>query len=168
MVRTQSRFRNLIKGAVAGLLATFPMTLFMRTAWRMLPPQEKYPLPPRQLTNRLVQELEPPVRLNQDRLTALTYLLHFLFGAATGALYGVLEDRVPLHDDTKGPLMGMAVWAGSYLGWIPLLRMLPPATRHPWQRNVLMIVTHLIWGLALGTFTRMLKSKKGAYSIPLE
>jgi hypothetical protein len=46
--------------------------------------------------------------------------------------------------------MGVAIWAGSYLGWLPTVGILTPATRHPWRRNLLMIVAHVIWGVALG------------------
>ena len=157
MARKNSPFQNMINGAVAGLLATVSMTLFMRAAWRMLPRWEQYPLPPRLITTRLVQEVEPRPRLDQDNLTGLTLVLHFLFGAATGALYGVIEEKIPLNETGKGMLMGTAVWTGSYLGWIPLLRILTPATEHPWRRNVLMIVAHFVWGGALGILTRRLK-----------
>ncbi|HAE50229.1 MAG: hypothetical protein CMO30_07955 [Tistrella sp.] len=41
------------------------------------------------------------------------------------------------------------MWAASYLGWIPAARILKPATRHPWRRNLLMIAAHLVWGASL-------------------
>jgi uncharacterized membrane protein YagU involved in acid resistance len=157
MDRTDSPFTNMIKGAVAGLLATVPMTLFMRAAWRLLPRREQYPLPPRLITTQLVRQVQPPQRIDQDNLTALTLLLHFLFGAAMGAIYGVIEGKVRLNEPVKGTLMGTAVWSGSYLGWLPLLGILTPATEHPKRRNVLMIVAHFIWGGALGVLTQKLK-----------
>jgi hypothetical protein len=160
MKREHSLFEKLMKGAVAGLLATVPMTVFMRAAWRTLPQREKYPLPPRLITRKLVSEVEPPQRVDPDRLSTLTYLLHFLFGAATGSLYGVIEDKVPLDQSVKGLLMGLAVWTGSYLGWIPLLGILPPATRHPWRRNLLMIIAHIVWGVSLGMFTERMNARR--------
>ena len=154
---------KLIKGGVAGFLATVPMTVFMLTAWRKLPAREKYPLPPRLITRRLVQEAGVEQKVDADELTWLTLTLHFLFGAATGSLYGLVEDRVELNDALKGSLMGMAVWSGSYLGWIPAFGILPPATEHPWRRNLLMIVAHLIWGSALGRLTRMMSAQHQPY-----
>jgi hypothetical protein len=50
----------------------------------------------------------------------------------------------------KGAAYGVAVWTGSYLGWIPTLGLLKPATRHPAERNALMLAAHLVWGAALG------------------
>jgi len=160
MARFNSPFQNLVKGALAGLLATLPMTIFMRSAWRMLPRREKYPLPPRLITRRLTKETGVDEKLDANELTWLTLTLHFLFGAATGSLYGVLEPRVPLNETVKGSLMGLAVWSGSYLGWLPAFHILPPATQHPWRRNVLMIAAHLVWGIALGIFTRIMSAHR--------
>lgn len=43
------------------------------------------------------------------------------------------------------------VWSGSYLGLLPALNILPPATEHPPGRNALMIAAHVVWGSVLGT-----------------
>ncbi|MGE5643930.1 MAG: DUF6789 family protein [Byssovorax cruenta] len=160
MRQINSPFDQLVKGAIAGLLATVPMTIFMRSAWRLLPKREKYPLPPRLITRRLTKETGVDDQLDADQLTWLTLTLHFLFGAATGALYGVIEPRVPLNENIKGSLMGMAVWSGSYLGWIPAFHILPPATEHPGRRNLLMILAHRVWGIALGLATRIMNARR--------
>jgi hypothetical protein len=154
MIREISPAQKIMRGAAAGLLATVPMTAFMRAAWRLLPRREQYPLPPRLITRKVTDEKEP------DRLTVLTYVFHFLFGAATGSVYAAIEDKVPLHSSAKGILMGLAVWTGSYLGWIPLMGILPPATKHPLRRNLLMIVAHVIWGFALGRLTRVMNPRR--------
>jgi uncharacterized membrane protein YagU involved in acid resistance len=146
----------MLQGAVGGLLATLPMTIFMLMAWKRLPEREKYPLPPRLITRNVVKQVESPQRLGNRNLTALTLLLHFLYGALTGSLYGTFEQRIPLDRSLKGSLYGVSVWVGSYLGWIPALGILSPATKHPWRRNVLMIASHLVWGTSLGVFTRLL------------
>lgn len=99
-------------------------------------------------------------KVDQEELTWLTFTLHFLFGAFAGSLYGIVENKVPLHESAKGSLMGIAVWSGSYLGWIPALGILPPATEHPWRRNLLMIVAHLVWGSALGMLSRIMSARR--------
>lgn len=159
MAHGDSLPQKMLQGAVAGLLATIPMTIFMLTAWKRLPEREKYPLPPRLITRNLVKEVQPPRKLGNRKLTALTLLLHFLFGAVTGSLYGLIEEKIPLKNGSaKGSLYGLSVWSGSYLGWIPALGILSPATKHPWHRNVLMIVAHLIWGTALNNLTHSLSA----------
>jgi uncharacterized membrane protein YagU involved in acid resistance len=155
----KSPYLKLMQGAAAGLIATVPMTLFMRSIWKRLPAREQYALPPRQVTRNVVRPRRF-FRLSPANQTILTLLLHFLFGAATGSVYGMLEDKVPLREYVKGPLTGMAVWTGSYLGWIPAFGVLPPATEHPWRRNLMMIAAHLIWGMVLGVLAGITSSKK--------
>src|SRR5262249_36443677 len=57
----------------------------------------------------------------------------------------------------KGTAYGLAVWAGSYLGLLPALGILSPATRHPPRRTALMIAAHVVFGSALGVFTDLLE-----------
>lgn len=155
---------KLIAGAGAGLIATLPMTLFMRSAWKRLPADERYALPPRQITRQVMRPRQF-WKLRAEQQTTLTLLLHFLFGAAMGSVYGMVEEKVPMRAPVKGPLAGMLVWAGSYLGWIPALGILPPATEHPWRRNVMMIVAHLIWGMTLGVLAGVTGSRKNYITI---
>ncbi|MCG6116147.1 MAG: DUF1440 domain-containing protein [Mesorhizobium sp.] len=117
--------------------ATMAMTIGMRLLFKGLAGQERYPLPPRELTEGI---LPAP----KKALPALTLLAHFGYGAVAGALFTWLP-----HSLRNGPVYGAAVWAVSYLGWIPASKVLHPATRHPMRRNLLMIAVHLIWGLAL-------------------
>lgn len=150
---------KIVQGAAAGLAATLPMTLFMRSFWKRLPAEEQYALPPRQITRQVVSPRRFR-RMSAGNQTALTLLFHFLFGAAAGSIYGLVEEKIPLNRSVKGSLAGMAVWSGSYLGWIPALGILPPATEHPWRRNVMMIAAHLVWGLTLGILAEVTSSKK--------
>ncbi len=145
----KSPYLKLIQGAAAGLIATVPMTLFMQAVWKRLPAKEQYALPPRQVTRNVIRPRRF-YRLSREKQTMLTLVLHFLFGAATGSVYGVVEETIPLQKALKGSLAGLVVWAGSYLGWIPVFGILPPATEHPWRRNMMMIAAHLVWGSVLG------------------
>jgi uncharacterized membrane protein YagU involved in acid resistance len=53
-----------------------------------------------------------------------------------------------------GATFGLGVWVASYLGLMPMLGILRPATRHPARRNALMIAAHLVWGGVLGGLMR--------------
>jgi hypothetical protein len=61
-----------------------------------------------------------------------------------------------------GTLYGLVVWGASYLGLVPALGLLSPATRHPRRRNALMIAAHLVWGAALGLLAAQRPRKHGA------
>ena len=160
----KSPYPKLIQGAGAGLIATVPMTLFMRSVWKRLPEQEQYALPPREITRNVVRPRRF-FRMSPGKQTALTLMLHFLFGAAAGSVYGLADEKIPLQSSVKGSLAGLVVWMASYLGWIPALGILPPATEHPWRRNVMMIVAHLIWGITLGVLSGVTSSKKSYITI---
>jgi uncharacterized membrane protein YagU involved in acid resistance len=129
---------RMVIGGLAGFAATLAMTSAMARLHRHLPERERYPLPPREITERVL-----PGQDDAIRDTALA--AHFLYGGACGALLAVLraEPSAP-----EGAVAGVAVWAGSYFGWVPALGILKPASEHPWRRNALMITAHLIWGAA--------------------
>ena len=150
--------RKLLNGALAGFIATAPMSLTMVLGWRLLPRREKYHLPPRLITEEIAEKVGIEDHMDENELIGLTVVSHFGYGAIFGALYSLFEQRIPSHSSLKGALTGVALWMGSYLGWLPALGILTPATRHPWRRNLLMIVAHVVWGVTLGEITRKLNS----------
>ncbi len=99
-------------------------------------------------------------KLGADSRAALTLINHFAYGATTAVLYSLAEWRVPLGPLAKGPIFGALVWLVSYLGLLPALGVLNPATKHPTSRNLLMLVVHLVWGLFVGVFVETLLSEK--------
>ncbi len=84
-----------------------------------------------------------------DRL-GFTLLAHFGMGTTAGALYGLLARRQPFAGPLAGAGFGLAVWAGNYLGLLPALGILRPATQHPPRRTALVIAAHLVWGVSIG------------------
>jgi hypothetical protein len=130
--------KPLISGALAGLVATMAMTAAMRRLHRHLPAGERYPLPPREIVDRIAG-LD-----NEVTARTATMLSHFGFGATAGALFAL-----PPMQRLGGVIYGLGIWTVSYLGWIPVLGILAPATRHPARRNLLMLGAHVVWGLVL-------------------
>ncbi len=96
--------------------------------------------------------------MTENKMVGLTIFSHFGYGALCGALYAMLQESLRMHSSLKGGLAGLALWVGSYLGWLPAMGILSSAVRHPWRRNLLMIVAHLIWGVTLGEVTRKLNT----------
>jgi hypothetical protein len=135
--RTSASLRGrLIAGAIGGIVGTAAMTMAMRRIHGALPPAERYPLPPREITERVVPGLA------ENDAVDLTVLNHFGFGAVTGALMSGVRAPGP----AGGSLWGVAVWLASYFGWVPAARILRPAASHPARRNALMVLVHLVWG----------------------
>ncbi len=136
-------------GALSGMAATGPMTVLMILLHRRLPFSERYPLPPRQITMKLARAAGIGERLLAEERYSATLVAHFAYGAATGALYGAVEPAIKAPYAAKGLLFGMIVWSGSYLGLLPIAKVLRPASEHPARRNLLMIAAHAVWGLSL-------------------
>lgn len=155
MVRTfETRAKTLRQpmrsGALAGTIATVPMTVFMLLMGRILPKWQHYDLPLEELTDELAERAGVKEHLEKPELVAVALIAHFGYGAATGALYPLFAKSVSFPSILKGIVFGLGVWAVSYLGFLPALQMKTTAPQEPRQRNLLMIVAHIIWGAVLG------------------
>ena len=128
----------MLLGALAGVVGTAAMTAAMRSLHRRLEPAERYPLPPREIIERVV-----PEGVSEQTRRSSTIASHFGYGACMGAVFAL----APVDKGTlTGAAYGVLVWAGSYLGWIPSANILMNATQHPLRRNLLMSGVHLVWG----------------------
>jgi hypothetical protein len=82
--------------------------------------------------------------------------LHLGFGMASGALYALVERRA--RRLAPAPLAGMAfgtlIWAASYAGWIPALRIMPPPDDDHPGRVATMVAAHWVYGGVLGAVLR--------------
>ncbi len=146
--RKELILRDFLLGGFAGIAASVAMTAAMRRLHPMLDVKKQYPLPPRQLMDRI----RP--RLNEGSARTQTLYAHIGYGALAGALFATLPNR------GRGFGYGVVVWAVSYMGWIPSARLLSPAWDHPRQRNLLMIAAHLVWGRVLAASLAELEASR--------
>ncbi|MDB4875025.1 MAG: hypothetical protein JWM41_1471 [Gemmatimonadetes bacterium] len=142
-----NRLRAGLNGAAAGALATVPMSAVMLGAQRVGAMGKQ---PPEAIVERALEAANTEPTSTAVKATAAA--AHIAFGAAAGALFGVLD-----HDDdsaaasvTKGVGFGLAVYAVSYAGWIPAMNILPRPKHDRKDRQSSMILAHLVYGAALG------------------
>jgi uncharacterized membrane protein YagU involved in acid resistance len=147
---------KLVAGAIAGAAATIPMSWAMELMHRLLPHHERHPLPPREITHRVSEMVGVNDQLDEEQRVWLSLAAHLGYGAAVGTVYESLARKIKLPPIAKGTVYGLAVWTGSYLGVLPALGILSPATKHPVRRTAVMVGAHLVWGSALGAFTDLL------------
>lgn len=137
-------------GALAGTAATLAMSVVMLAAQRA---GLMGRLPPRQITEATIDAVPKVEAPTEESINALSVGAHLGFGAAAGALFAVVYQMV--RSARPAPLAGMifgfAVWAVSYVGWIPALGIMPPPQRDRPGRPESMLVAHLVYGLVLGT-----------------
>jgi hypothetical protein len=152
---------DVVAGAMAGLTATAPMTAVMVAAHEALPVHQRHGLPPEQVTANAARSAgaDEAAHRRPKRVLA-TIPVHFGFGAAMGAVYGALAPHVPGPGAVKGVAFGLAVWAGSYLGWLPAMGLHRSAAREPAGRNAMMIGAHVVWGVVTGMLSELAHQEK--------
>ncbi|MBN6052411.1 hypothetical protein JYK22_10755 [Nonomuraea sp. RK-328] len=131
-----------MNGAIGGALATAAMSTVMVAGQRAGLMGDQPP-------KRIVRAILPGhPRKPKPGEGVLGTVAHFAFGMGSGALFGALtrghRARVPL-----GVLYGLAIWYGSYAGWVPKLGNMPPAHRDQPGRQAVMAAGHVVYGVAL-------------------
>lgn len=141
--------QNAARGGFAGFAATIPMTLFMLAVHRWLQSWQQYAVPPQRITDKVAWRLGLRKEMEPEQLRAAALVSHFTYGTGIGVCYALLI-RPWLRTPVAGIVYGVLVWAAGYIGWLPLMRILPPATKEPQGRNVMMIGAHVVYGGVLG------------------
>jgi len=139
-----------LQGALAGFIATVPMTIFMLSTQRFLPKGQRYDLPPEIITKELADRAHIKQHMNKAQILAATTASHFGYGATMGVLYSLLGQRLSLPSGLKGSLFGLIIWAVSYPALLPLLGFSESSHGETTRRNLMMIAAHLVWGAATG------------------
>lgn len=155
---TQMSRIDYVNGALAGIAATIFHTAVMFVLRPRLPRTRREPLPPLEITSEIAGRAGLDSVRHGAGLRVATVASHFGFGGVAGALYAPIGARLRRKRTLVGIGYGIAVWTVSYLGWIPALRILAPATQHSAQRNTMMILAHVAWGAALAVIYRGLSA----------
>lgn len=148
---------SLLSGAIAGFVATLPMSVVMKGIQLLLPRYERYALPPSVITFQAAEKTgQPPANSKQHVIR--TILAHFGVGTGFGLLYGLISTVFgkPRGGSLRSVIFGLLVWAVSYLGIIPALNLYNSPDREPARRHAMMISAHLIWGITTGQVYRQL------------
>ncbi len=159
---SEKTVRDLASGALAGFIATVPMTVAMVLMHRQLPWRQRYSLPPRRIIDNLAAKTGIRKHRDEQEKRGLTLGAHFGYGTATGVVFGAIADQVPLPRVVSGVAYGLGVWGVSYLGLLPGLGILRPATKAPAERDALMIAAHVVWGASLGAVLNRIATRRSS------
>lgn len=141
-----------LTGAIAGAMATVPMTvaLFGTAPW--LPDVKAFP--PKLAVKLVTGKAGLWQQLSARQRNRLSWVSHFGYGALMGSVYAAMAKR---HGTRSGIAFGVGVWAGSYLVMLPALGIRRPVQKSFRDDHVQLVVAHLVWGAALGWLSKKLR-----------
>ena len=154
--------RDLLKGAVAGAVATFVMgkvTNYMyehedREARR----EEDDARGGRSSYEAAAEKAAAAAGTSLDRRQRAQAgsALHWALGIGAGAAYAVLRRRFQGLGAAAGTAFGTGFWAFMDEGLVPALGLTPGATAFPWQTHARGLVGHLTFGTVTDGTLRLL------------
>jgi Protein of unknown function (DUF1440) len=130
--------RDLLKGAIAGAVATFVMSKVTSYMYEH--------------EDRDARRREDDVRGGQQDGSAM----HWTLGIGAGAAYAVARRRLRFFGNTGGAAFGTAFWAVLDEGIVPLLGLTPGPAGFPWQAHARGLVGHLTFGTVTDGTLRLL------------
>lgn len=146
---------SLVRGALAGAGATVAMSIIMVISER-IGLMGRHP-PERIVEHGMAAADEPP---DPDTLDAIAGAAHLAFGTVGGAAFGLLmSSRASVTGQRLAIPWALIIWAVSYFGWIPALRILPPPSEDRPGRAWTMLSAHIVYGGTLGILWRMLRTR---------
>jgi hypothetical protein len=144
----RSRLALAARGAAAGALASVAMGLVILGARRA------------GLVSKVAPEEIAETGLDAAGVVApesvenaASTVAHIVFGAANGALYGLLQPHLPVRPVLGGIGFAGLVLAASYEGWVPAVGALPPLHAQTSGGRWTLIAGHAVYGAVLGQLT---------------
>jgi hypothetical protein len=133
------------RGAGAGTVASAAMGLVFLVARRAGIVRK---VPPDAITETALDSIgvDPP----ETAQHAASGMSHLAFGAAAGAVYGLLHRHLPVGPVVGGLAFAGVVMAASYEGWVPAMGALPPLHAQSRGGRLTLIAGHVVYGSLLG------------------
>jgi hypothetical protein len=162
MRRKTSMSKDLVKGAIAGAVATWALDLV--TTWLY----EREPGRARQQEDRARQgrtayeaAAEKAARRLGRQLTGnerrrLGAAIHWALGIGAGAAYSAFGRRIPALRRGGGGAFGTTFWAAVDEGLVSLLGLTPPPKAFPWETHVRGLSGHVAFGIVADRTLRVL------------
>ncbi|GII88321.1 hypothetical protein Ssi03_63110 [Sphaerisporangium siamense] len=143
--------RNLVEGAVSGLLATAAFTTVLLAGEHLGLLGEP---PPQRITRALLPGPKHRAKRGEHVLSGAA---HFAFGGACGALFALAAGRRRRVRVAPGAAYGLLIWAVSYQWWVPALGLHQYAHRDRPGRQAVMAAGHVVYGVSLAFFLNRLR-----------
>jgi hypothetical protein len=163
--RTQARNgvgRDLLKGAIAGAVATYVMGKVTAYMYEHEDRETRH-AEDKARGGRTAYEVAAEkaaaaagTSLQARRRQELGSAIHWALGMGAGAAYAVLRRRVQGLGSAAGTAFGTAFWAFMDEGLVPALGLTPGPMAFPWQAHARGFVGHLTFGTVTDGTLRLL------------
>jgi putative membrane protein len=135
--------KSLAKGLVAGLIGGLVGTLAKTLAERMFPPRTHgEPEPPEVAAENLAGH-----PLDEDTTQVAAEGIHWGFGAAVGAAYGVIVEYYPAAASREGASFGVALEGLTHEKALPALGLAAEPDDQTTRERASEITSHVVYGV---------------------
>lgn len=162
MPRKSSIPADLLKGAIAGAVATWSLDRVTTWMYDREPPQTRE-REDRARHGRTAYEAAAEKMagllgrpLNQQERRRYGAAIHWALGIGAGAAYSVIGRRIPAFRRAGGGAFGTAFWAAVDEGLVSALGLTPPPKAFPWETHARGFSGHLAFGIVADRTLRLL------------
>jgi putative membrane protein len=158
--RKPNLWKGMAAGAIGGLAGAYSMTLF-QSGWSKLSEKLKHGNSNQQQQSHdqgdsedatmkmagTISELLGHPLTKEQRKTAGP-VVHYVFGAAVGALYGAAAEYLPSARVGGGVPFGALVFVTADETAVPALKLSKPPTEYPVPTHIYSLASHAVYGLS--------------------
>lgn len=167
--RKRSAWKGVVAGIVGGVAGAYTMGLFYQLCEKA---SAKYNTPEghkefedasedsQEATSRLADRAARPVlgrRLRFHERKNVKPYVHYGFGTAVGALYGVTSEYAPVVKKFAGAPYGAAVFAGAHEAALPALHLTGKPNDYPLTHHATELGSHVVYGVTLEGVRRLVR-----------
>lgn len=162
--RRRSLAVDLLGGIASGLFASWVMERAHKRIWRFgskrVLEREKQAMAGEPATIKVAETVAKPLgkRLSREEKKKGGELVHYGYGAAWGAAFGVLSRRLDLGP-LGGTLFGVALWLVSDELLVPLFGFSKSPREYPGTVHLKGLASHVVYGLSLGEAQSLLRAR---------
>ena len=151
--------KDLAKGLIAGLIAGIAATAAKSFAERIYPPRIQGEPQPSEVLADHVSEHITGHGLTGSSKTLAVESIHWTFGAAAGAAYGVLAEFYPAATGRSGANFGMTLMALTHEGALPMLGLAAEPAEQSKREKSAEMLTHVLYGVVTESVRRFVRSR---------
>ena len=146
--------RNIAKGLLCGLLGGLAGSVAKIAGELIYDPRNQGQTPPPVLLERKLFGPRPPAEEFRGMQE-----IHFIFGGATGAVYGAIAEVAPIVTAGYGSAFGFVLQFFTHESLVPAAGLDVPPWKQPLREHTSEFFTHILYGVATEAVRRYLRKK---------